>query len=616
MKKIILPLLGTLVLVSVLSAEEKWKKHVVHEGERSNVAVAADFTGDGQHDVISNSGGKTRLFVAPDWRELIIDDTEGHNFIHGEVFDVDRDGDLDFIGARYSPGLVVWLECPDKPTAGPWKARIADDELNGIHGLLKGDVDLDGQVDLLANSGQPVGKFANSAAWLKVPKNPRQAKRWERHIFANGDAPGLSHYLGYGDINGDGRPDIAMGAKGGPQDKSGMGEWFAWWEAPQDPTQVFKKHSLPGPHPGATNIQQADINGDGKVDLLASRGHGQGLIWFENPSWKVHTVNAELVSPHCLQVLDMDDDGDIDAATCAYESQVAAWFENDGKGNFTTHVVAKNQAAYDIRAVDMDRDRDLDLLIAGQNSNNVVWYENPRLDARASVRSPDEVFLLIGQSNMAGRAALEPEDREPIKNCLLWNGTSWEPAAAPFNRFSTHRKAANMQRLNMGPSFARAYLNANSDVTIGIICWARGGTSLEQWHPDHKKPYDLYDAAVGQTHAALKSGGKLVGILWHQGEANRARVEQYPALLKAHVQRLRMEFDNPRLPFVCGQIGQWNPEYAEFNKMLVQQPDNISRTGCASTEDLTNFDNAHFDRASQLEFGKRYAEQMLILLAE
>ena len=367
-----------LALPSLLWAKP-WKKHVIHEGFRANVAVAADFTGDGKIDVISNSDQKTRLFIAPDWKEHIIDDTKGHKFIHGEVIDVDRDGDPDFIAARYKPGLVVWFETPKDPTKGKWKMRIADDKLNGIHGLLKGDVDGDGKTDLLANSGQPVGDHPNSGGWLRIPKNPRKADRWERHIFADRDAPGLSHYLGIGDINGDGRTDIAMGAKGGfDENKFGKGQWFAWWEAPKDPTKVFRKHQLPGIHPGATNIQPADINGDGKVDILASRGHGQGLIWFENPSWKIHDINKELRSPHCLQVIDMDGDGDIDAATCAYQSRIAAWFENDGKGNFTTHVVDDDQAAYDIRAVDMDGDGDLDLLIAGQTSNNVVWCENPR----------------------------------------------------------------------------------------------------------------------------------------------------------------------------------------------------------------------------------------------
>ena len=59
----------------------------------------------------------------------------------------------------------------------------------------------------------------------------------------------------------------------------------------------------------------------------------------------------------------MDADGDIDAATCGYGDQIAAWFENDGKGNFKTHIVARNQAAYDIRALDMDGDKDLDLFV-------------------------------------------------------------------------------------------------------------------------------------------------------------------------------------------------------------------------------------------------------------
>ena len=96
-----------------------------------------------------------------------------------------------------------------------------------------------------------------------------------------------------------------------------------------------------------------------------------------NPSWKIHDINTELLSSHCLQAGDIDGDGDIDAATCAYISRKAAWFENDGKGSFTTHIIHDDQAAYDIRLVDMDGDRDLDALIAGQQSKNVVWYENP-----------------------------------------------------------------------------------------------------------------------------------------------------------------------------------------------------------------------------------------------
>ena len=131
---------GYLTLLSCTDAAAQWKKHVVHSGFHTSTAVGGDFTGDGKPDVISNSGGKTRLFVAPDWKELILDDTKGHDFIHSETFDVDDDGDLDFIGARYSPGLVVWLERPKQPLTDKWVARIAEDKINGIHGLLKGEL--------------------------------------------------------------------------------------------------------------------------------------------------------------------------------------------------------------------------------------------------------------------------------------------------------------------------------------------------------------------------------------------------------------------------------------------------------------------------------------------
>ncbi len=357
----------------------KWEKHTVYQGAGCMTAVAGDFTGDGLVDIICNADKKTRLLVSPDWREIILDEHDEHNFIHSEAFDVDGDGDRDYIAARYNPGLILWLEQPAKPLEQKWPLRLIDDQVHGIHGLLKGDVDGDGQIDLLATSAQPLPPFPNSLAWLKIPQNVKSAKHWERHILARGDAPGLTHYLGLGDINGDGRPDATTGAKGGEQDATGLGEWFAWWEAPADPREAWKKHLVPGKHPGATNMHPADINGDGKVDLLASRGHGVGVVWFEAPDWKEHTIHPTITEPHCLTVIDMDADGDLDAATCAFGSKLAAWFENDGHGVFTTHIVGHDQEAYDIRAVDLDGDTDLDLLVAGRASNNVVWYANPRL---------------------------------------------------------------------------------------------------------------------------------------------------------------------------------------------------------------------------------------------
>jgi len=343
----------------------KWVRHVITENFVTFAASAADFTGDGRVDVISSGGeaGEDVLFVAPKWQRVVL--RSQPKAIHSVALDVDGDGDPDFVGAQYSPAFLYWLERPAKPLSDPWPLHVIDDSrkggVDGIHGLALGDVNRDGKLDLIANSAQPGGNFPESLAWYAAP-------RFERHIFADRDAPGLSHYLGFGDVNGDGRPDIASAAK--------VGNWFAWWEAPADPTRAWKKHLIAEHQEGATNILPTDVNGDGKTDFIASRGHGKGLVWYEAPRWLPHEIDTVLVGPHTLAVGDLDGDGDSDAATCAKDSKVLAWFENDGKGQFTTHRIYEDQAAYDISLVDMDKDGDRDILVAGQDSKNVVWYEN------------------------------------------------------------------------------------------------------------------------------------------------------------------------------------------------------------------------------------------------
>ena len=380
---VILSIAYTLCAMSHTIANDEqteWKKHVVHSGEQCLTAIAADFTGDGHPDIISSSNNTTRLFVGPDWKEVVIDQNPDHNFIHSEAYDVDGDGDYDFIGARYSPGLIVWMEQPTDPINDRWTVRLVDDQVNGIHGLIRGDVDGDGRFDLLATSAQPKQPFPNSLAWFPTPEKPRNIDRWKVNIFASQDAPGLTHYLGFGDVDGDGRPDSATGAKGGPSAEPGTGNYFAWWQASKDPSKPWTKHLIARNQSGATNIHPADVNGDGKSDFVASRGHGRGVVWFEAPSWIEHSIHESIKEPHSLVVTDLDHDGDIDAATCAFGDKIAAWFENNGQGKFTTHIVGRNQEAYDIRAVDLDGDEDLDLLIAGRGSKNVVWYENPATD--------------------------------------------------------------------------------------------------------------------------------------------------------------------------------------------------------------------------------------------
>ena len=358
-------------------AEEAWawKKHLITESGRTSTAVAADFDGDGDMDVISGYPGTVSLFLAPEWEELVLhrfSNPKG-NLIHSEVIDVDGDGDLDWAGAQAKES-PFWLENPSDGS-GAWAARIIDHDIQGIHCLLKADIDNDGQPDLIINNFLPEGPLADSVAWFRIPKNPTMADHWERYVFADGTARGGSHYFGFGDLDGDGWGEIAIGAKGAPFED---GNWFAYWKNPgaSGVRKAWEKVVIAKNQLAATNILPGDLNGDGMMDFLASRGHSQGVIWFEGPKWKLHEIDRTIKSPHSLVLADLDGDGDLDGATCGFESQRVAWYENDGDGRFAVHVIDEDQESYDLRAVDMDYDGDLDLLNAGRATANVVWYEN------------------------------------------------------------------------------------------------------------------------------------------------------------------------------------------------------------------------------------------------
>ena len=77
------------------------------------------------------------------------------------------------------------------------------------------------------------------------------------------------------------------------------------------------------------------------------------------------------------------------------------------------------------------------------------------------------IYLLIGQSNMAGRSPFTEADSGIIERCFLLNDKDeWEPARNPLNRYSTIRKSLDMQKMNPGYMFAKEMLSKDKNITI------------------------------------------------------------------------------------------------------------------------------------------------------
>ena len=218
-------------------------------------------------------------------------------------------------------------------------------------------------------------------------------------------------------------------------------------------------------------------------------------------------------------------------------------------------------------------------------------------------QSPDVSFLLIGQSNMAGRAALADGDDKPLPNIMLLNEKhTWIPATNPLNRFASDRKKLSMQRIGPGDGFARRLNQALPGKQIGLIVNARGGSSINEW----AKGKPLYDNTIKRVQASKSI--RLAGIIWHQGESDRDDPNYHDKLTRL-IKNLRTDMNSPKLPFIAGQIYGNGP----VNDVFSNLPKRIPHTGFASNKGLTVFDNVHFDRQSQQTLGARYADVYLRL---
>ncbi len=217
------------------------------------------------------------------------------------------------------------------------------------------------------------------------------------------------------------------------------------------------------------------------------------------------------------------------------------------------------------------------------------------------------IYLLIGQSNMAGRAPITDAEKEiPPRTLLLNAENQWEKVTHPFNQYSTIRKGLGMQKLGPGYNFAVAMTEAVPSITLGLIVNARGGSSIKEWRKGGK----AYQDALERARVA-KSSGQLRGILWHQGESDQNDAD-YLAKLTELIANFRADLELPELPFVAGQVNN----VPLINEQVARLPETVPHTRFVSAEGLTAYDRWHFDTASTLLLGKRYAEQMIELQKE
>ena len=224
------------------------------------------------------------------------------------------------------------------------------------------------------------------------------------------------------------------------------------------------------------------------------------------------------------------------------------------------------------------------------------------------------IFLLAGQSNMAGRGFVQPSDTLSSLRVLALNKEmDWMYAKEPLHYYEPSRTGLDCG-LAFGKKLASVYAD---DITIGLVPCAIGGSSIEHWLYDSTyRNVKLYSNFLKNANAAMQQG-TIKGILWHQGESNAgAGYKNYREKLETFFTKVRKDLNQPDLPVYVGQLATFlsrrtNPNADQINSDLTVLASSMKNVYVVKTTDLSPLkDSIHFDSRSQRTMGERFAEKV------
>ena len=346
--------------------------------------------------------------------------------------DINQDGRTDLLSGAY------WYGNPGKSN-GIWdRHQYRKVETTGEFvsdcGEWAIDVNHDGAPDLVTVGWQTDGLW-----WYENPK--KEGVMWERHLIAHTiDTEGGT----MADLNGDGVPELALAhygrtgvlwvdfagsepkvhkAGGHDQDGHGVGiadmdgdgkmdlltpfGWFKNLDANADRWEWKKDWDL---GESGFPIVAFDVNDDGKKDVIYGRGHSYGIYWLEareNGKWERHTIDESFSQVHALKLVDLDSDGHPELLAGkryrghsgkdpgSYDPLVIYYYRIDTKtAEFTRYPVSLNGsggAGTQFITQDLDGDGDIDIATAGKTG--VHFFENLKVDDVSKEQREKETLL-------------------------------------------------------------------------------------------------------------------------------------------------------------------------------------------------------------------------------
>jgi len=284
-----------------------------------------------------------------------------------DLGDIDRDGQIDIVGAADDGGDLVWWRNANG-LGTSFTATNIDLGFLAAKAVKLADIDGDGDLDLAAAStgGDEIAFYRNTngdgSLWNKITA-----------ISFFVDASGVD----VGDIDGDGDLDIVGSATGD--------DAISWAKNTTGDGSAFTEQVVTNSFDGAAAVKLADIDHDGDLDIVAVAELADTAAWFENTAgngtaWTQHTIDATLDGARGVEVADLDQDGDLDviATQANGTGRVVAFLNVNGNGLTWSTLSIDNTFAGGalVSAADVDGDGRPDVLAGAATDGDLQWWRN------------------------------------------------------------------------------------------------------------------------------------------------------------------------------------------------------------------------------------------------